>query len=146
MRDSTTRSASNVSKAVRLNVEDAARSAIGRLLTCKPMRVRLVFPGTHSKHEFDIFEKDIVIGGVSTSALIVGNGSPNTAGCDRASSEILWLCLWPGNERRLHVLTDKLLAEWVIRRYAGITFPRNIEIFHYELQSDVLSKIGVLAA
>jgi hypothetical protein len=135
-----------MSKAVRLEIESAARVAAGRQFNCAPVSSKLAFPNGGALHEFDIFAQDILIGGVSTSPLKVGKGSPNTAGCDRASSEVLWLSLWPGPENRIHVLTDMPLAKWLGNRYRGIQFPHQITIFHYDQAHDALSQVGVFHA
>jgi hypothetical protein len=98
--------APGMSKAARLLIEASARAAVGRQFNCAPIRQHVVFPNGGTRHEFDIYVQGSLIGGVSTSPLKVGAGNSNTGGCDRASSELLWLSLWPGDERRIHVLTE----------------------------------------
>lgn len=135
-----------MNKGKRLRIESAARAAIGRHLNCMPTCQTLGFLGCQVTHEFDIYTKGIVIGGVSTSTSKTSNGNPNTGGRDRASSELLWLSLWQGQERRIHVLTQRSLAEWILERYRKLRFPHEIDVIHYNLRSDELSFLGVLTA
>ena len=135
-----------MTKAERIQIEEAARQAVGRKFGCKAESANIQFPDDGPRHEFDIYAQGVVIGGVSTSPLTTSGGNSNTGGCDRACSELLWLTLWPGGEERIHVLTDKPLAEWLVTRYQGAPFPRRISIYHYGRESDVISHIGILGA
>jgi hypothetical protein len=133
-----------MSREEKLAIESAACSAAGRQFDCTPVRTKLAFPNGGASHEFDIYARGVVIGGVSTSPHKVGAGNTNTAACDRASSELLWLSLWPGPENRIHVLTDEALAKWLAKRYRGIRFPHQITIYHYDLTEDALTEVGML--
>ena len=68
----------------------------------------------------------------------------NTGGCDRVASELLWLSLWQGPERRVHVLTDTEMSQWVVSRYQGLQFPYDIVIYHYNYAKGKLAKVGHL--
>lgn len=136
----------HMTKTERLAIEAAARAAIGRSLRCRPESRSVSFPNDGPSHEFDIYDSGVVIGGVSTSPLTTGGGSRNSGGCDRACSELLWLTLWPGIETRVHVLTDRPLAEWLVKRYQGIAFPHPITIYHYDRALDALAQVGILRA
>lgn len=136
----------HMTKAERLEIEAAAGTAVGRKFQCTPESRKVSFPGGHPVHEFDVYMEDVVIGGVSTSPLITGGGSRNTGGCDRACSELLWLTLWPGDEERIHVLTDRPLAEWLVNRYRGAAFPHPITIYHYDRNRDALEQVGAFSA
>ena len=133
-----------MSKAEKLAIESAARAAVGRQFSCAPVRSDLAFPNGGASHEFDIYVESVLIGGVSTSPRKVGARNVNTAECERASSEVLWLSLWPGPENRIHVLTDVPMAKWQANRYRGIPFPHRITIYHYDQRRDALSQVGVL--
>lgn len=101
--------------------------------------------GTSSaSHEFDLYEKGKVIGGVSTSPWFNKSGSNNTGGQDRAATELLWLSLWPSNEKRVHVLTDKEMTQRLFKRFAGSGFPHRIEIQHFNIKTKTFSVIGTL--
>ncbi len=63
--------------------------------------------GQFANHKFDIYEQGKYIGGITTSPWTVGNNSQNTGGKDRISAELLWLCLWQGEEHRCMVITKK---------------------------------------
>lgn len=135
-----------MTKAERLEIEDKARLAAGRAFRCSPIRSSCPIGSDGQVHEFDIFCKDVVVGGVTTSPLSTGGGNRNTGGCDRAASELLWLTLWPGAEVRVHVLTDKPLAEWLVRRYRTAGFPHPISIYHFDIEVNKLNSIGILQA
>lgn len=111
---------------------------------CEPVCQRIPFPNSGPMHEFDIYAAGKLIGGVSTSPLKTSGGGWNTGGFDRACSEHLWLSLWPGTEQRIHVLTDKPLAEKLVSRYRGAAFPHVISVYHYASQANVLSLVGTL--
>lgn len=108
-----------MTKAACLAIECAAREAAATLFKCKPVCKRVSFSDDGPMHEFDIYAAGELIGGVSTSPLKTSRGNSNTAGFDRACSELLWLSLWPGTEQRIHVLTDMPLAEKLVSRYRG---------------------------
>lgn len=131
-------------KAECLEIEAAARNAVGRKYSCTPTRRTVRLGAQGPCHEFDIYAQDVVIGGVSTSPLKTGGGSSNTGGRDRACSELLWLLLWPGVERRIHVLTDRSMADWVVRCFRGAEFPNSITIYHYDCSRDDLVEVGLL--
>ena len=133
-----------MTKAERLIIEASARQVINGLFMANASNQRVIFSEGGPSHEFDIFQEGVIVGGVSTSPLKVGKGSPNTGGKDRAASELLWLTLWPGKEKRLHVLTDKNLADWLYRTYKGADFRYPISVYHYDRISQILTKIGVL--
>ncbi len=133
-----------MTKSARLSVEAKAREAVALLYSCAPKCQRVAFPNGKPIHEFDVYAPNIVIGGVSTSPLKTSGGKSNTGGCDRASSELLWLSLWPGREKRIHVLTDKALAAWLVARYSGANFPHTISIYHYEVTTNTLSLVDNL--
>ena len=95
-------------------------------------------------HEFDLYEADKVIGGISTSAWFTPSKNANTGGQDRAAAELLWLSLWPGCEKRVHVLTDKEMAGRLFRRFSGACFPQRIDIQHFDIKAKKFSIVGTL--
>ncbi len=97
-----------------------------------------------SSHEFDLYESDKVIGGVTTSPWKNKTGSSNTGGQDRASTELLWLSLWGGNERRVMILTDRDMADRLYERWKGCSFPKRIEIIHCNLPQKKFDMVGML--
>ena len=109
----------------------------------------LVFGESGAKHEFDIYEKDKVIGGVSTSpwrnkANGSGKRTNNTSGQDRASTELLWLSLWQGPERRVHILTDDEMAKKLFQKFNGSAFQQRIEIYYFNAQDLSFLRVGIL--
>jgi hypothetical protein len=134
----------SLTKANCLRIEDDARRAVGRMYGCCPERRRIRVGSAAAIHEFDIYSENIVIGGVSTSPLKTSGQNRNTGGTDRACRELLWLSLWSGRETRIHVLTDGMLAQWLVAQFRGIAFPHEITIFHYACAADLLRQTGTL--
>jgi hypothetical protein len=95
-------------------------------------------------HEFDFYEKSKIIGGISTSPWVNKSGSNNTGGQDRAATELLWLTLWPGGEKRVHVLTDKQMANRLFKRFSGVGFHKSIEIQHFDMKAKTFHVVGTL--
>ena len=88
-----------------------------------------------AKHEFDLYEKGKVIGDISTSPWKTSNNHNNTAGQDRVSTELLWLILWRGNEKRVLILTDLEMSEKIHRKFLGTPFAKKVYIFHFDLKN-----------
>lgn len=99
--------------------------------------------GTAS-HEFDLYETDKVIGGISSSPWFNKSKSNNTGGQDRAATELLWLALWSGSEKRIHVLTDKEMACRLFKRFSGARFPQTIQIQHFDIKTRKFTVVGTL--
>lgn len=135
-----------MTKAEHLAIEAKARNAVAREFACEIQSKRVAFPNDGPSHEFDLFAADRIVGGVTTSPKSTAAGNSNTGGCDRACSELLWLSLWPGSERRMHVLTDRPLADWLVSRFLRIPFPHEITIFHYDPTNDSLCSVGTINA
>ena len=95
-------------------------------------------------HEFDLYETSKIIGGVSTSPWLNKSGSNNTGGQDRAATELLWLTLWLGDEKRVHVLTDRKMAHSLFRRFSGACFPERIEIQYFDIEAKKFTVVGTL--
>ena len=97
-----------------------------------------------ARHEFDIYSPDKFIGGISTSPWTnkTPRHSSNSGGQDRVSTELLWLNLWEGKERRIVVLTDREMAERLYKKWRGCAFSYPIGIIHYE--SGNFETIGTL--
>jgi hypothetical protein len=96
------------------------------------------------RHEFDLYDANEVIGGITTSPWKNKTGSYNTAGQDRASTELLWLSLWEGNEHRVMILTDKEMADKLFKRWHGCPFLHRIEIIYCNLVDKRFEKVGIL--
>jgi hypothetical protein len=132
-----------------LKIEEQVRSEFNKREKTSAKKETLTLGGSGPSHEFDLYEKDKLIGGVSTSPWLnkpngAGKRSNNTGGQDRASAELLWLSLWQGQERRVHILTDKEMASRIFRKYQGAVFPNRIEIYHFDAQSVAFHLIGTL--
>lgn len=97
-----------------------------------------------SKHEFDLFEEEKLIGGVNTSTWRNKSKTNNTGGQDRVSTELLWLTLWEGKEKRVLILTDGEMFERILKRFDGISFPNIIEICFYDIEKKMYLKFQTL--
>jgi hypothetical protein len=102
--------------------------------------------GSGARHEYDIFERGYVIGGVTTSPWTnkTAKCTQNTGGKDRASAELLWLTLWEGRENRIIIFSDKEMAEKLYKIWSGCHFPNRIEFIHYSIKENKFDKIGTL--
>ncbi|WP_444893319.1 hypothetical protein ACJJIW_20830 [Microbulbifer sp. JMSA004] len=132
-----------------LEVEKKVRDKLNKLIGTTAKKEILSLSEGGPSHEFDIFEEGKIIGGVSTSPWFnnpnaKGKQTGNTSGQDRAATEILWLTLWQGPERRLHILTDKEMADRIFKKFNGAVFPNNVEIQHFDLGSGSFNHVGTL--
>lgn len=98
-----------------------------------------------AKHEFDLYEEGKVIGGISTSSWKTSKkNNNNTGGQDRVSTELLWLTLWPGNEKRVLILTDHDMSKNIHTKFRGTPFAKKVYIFHFDLNNKSFKKTGEL--
>ena len=97
-----------------------------------------------ASHEFDLYQKGKVIGGVSTSPWLNKSGSNNTGGQDRAAAELLWLTLWSGKEKRVHILTNKEMVEKLYNRFKGAPLRKKVEILYFNLNTKKFVLKGIL--
>lgn len=125
-------------------IEERVRTLFNRESQIEAVKIKLPVGQNKVKHEFDLYDKGKIIGGITTSPWKCKTGSYNTGGQDRASTELLWLSLWAGDECRVMILTDREMADRLFKRWQGRPFPHQIEIFHCDLREKRLKKIGVL--
>ena len=129
----------------KLMIEELIRYQFNSQMHYNAIKKRDVEFGGDSKHEFDIFEEDKVIGGISTTPWKNKTGSSNSGGQDRVATELLWLSLWPGQERRVVILTKKDMAQRLLKRWGGCSFPHRIEVLHYDALLNEFQPMGVLS-
>lgn len=132
-----------------LQIEKLVRDAFNTLASTSAKKETLSFGEGAPSHEFDIFEKNKVVGGVSTSPWFNKpkdgkRSTGNTAGQDRAATELLWLSLWQGPERRVHILTDTEMAERLFKKFSGTRFQKNVEILHFNIETSKFRHVGTL--
>jgi len=108
------------------------RSLFNELWSANTEKCRLPIGDSDHKHESDLFEKGEVIGGIRTSPWKnrTEKKTNNTGGQDRAAAELLWLSLWPGTEKRIHILTDWEMAVKTYERFCYGSFPKRITIYN----------------
>lgn len=133
----------------KLQIEKEVREAFNKLSRTSAKKKTINFGKGAPSHEFDIFEKRKVVGGISTSPWFNKKKdgkrrTSNTAGQDRAATELLWLSLWQGPERRVLILTDKEMAERLFKKFTGACFRKNIEIHHFDLDTNKFRHVGNL--
>ena len=112
--------------------EERVRSRLNSFYSVNATKQRLTLGSSGAKHEFDLYDAGKLIGGITTSPWKNKTGSNNTGGQDRVSTELLWLSLWEGNEKRVVVLTDREMAEKIIARFSGCAFPQKVEIILFD--------------
>ena len=128
----------------RLDIERMIRQVFNQTYRTSADKAKLRVGKKGATHEFDIFEQSKVIGGITTSPWKNRSGTNNTGGQDRASTELLWLSVWEGNERRVMICTDKEMAERLFDRWKGCAFPHEIEVIHSDESGGSMTLIGTL--
>jgi hypothetical protein len=124
--------------------EESMRLKFNSFYRLNTTKQRLALGNGGAKHEFDLYDAGKLIGGINTSPWKNKTGSNNTGGQDRVSTELLWLSLWEGKEKRVVVLTDREMAERIISRFSGCAFPNKIEIILYDHNSQDFIFIGFI--
>ncbi|EMO12127.1 hypothetical protein LEP1GSC165_3959 [Leptospira santarosai str. CBC523] len=119
----------------KLDLEEIIRTNFNKIYNASTEKKELSPSKTASKHEFDIYEKGKYIGGINSSKRLTSTGNNNTGGQDRVSSEILWLSLWKGKEKRILILTDLGMQEYIRKKYKDWEFPYNIEVICFDEQT-----------
>ena len=127
-----------------LKIEKIVRDNYNLNNSCNAQKEILSLGKQGAKHEYDLYEKGAIIGGVSTSPWKNKSGSNNTGGQDRAAAELLWLSLWNGKEHRAHILTNREMADKTYAKFKGTNFRRKVEIMHFNLKSKAFTSIGVV--
>ncbi len=127
-----------------LQIESLVRAEFNKMNNTNAQKSKLSFGNSNASHEFDVYEKSRVIGGISTSPWLNKSGSNNTGGQDRAATELLWLSLWKGREKRVLILTDEEMADRVFKRFSGASFPSKIEIQHFVVNTRNFRVVGML--
>ena len=129
-----------------LEIEKKVRDIYNSEHVCQCKKETLTIGNQGAKHEFDLYEKGEVIGGINTSSWKnkTKKKSNNTAGQDRVATELLWLILWPGNEKRVLVLTDLEMSERIHKKFRGTPFAKKVYVFHFDLKKKSFKKIGEL--
>jgi len=127
-------------------IEAKVRARFNARFSYNAIKERLPIGSSLRRHEFDLYERGRVIGGISTSRWKNRTKlkSNNTAGQDRAAAELLWLSLWLGAERRVHVLTDRRMATETFQRFQHGSFQTDITIYHYDRNKGTFARIGTL--
>lgn len=132
----------------RLLMEAHAREAIAWFYSITPSiaveKKKLKVGEFGPEHEFDIYLEGKVIGGVTTGTYRTSKGRTNTAMRDRAAAELLWLTLWPGDETRVFVVTDRRMADWLVRRFDYAPLAHSVNVFHHDSLRGDLHFIGSL--
>lgn len=115
----------------KLDIEKKIRDIFNKTFSCITIKKKIPV-SNNTSHEFDIFLQNKYIGGINTSCWFNKSHSNNTGGQDRVSSELLWLSLYNGKERRIIILSDKEMFERINKKYSGCKFSYPIDIFFYD--------------
>lgn len=124
--------------------EKIVRGSYNSKHSCNAIKKILRIGSQGAKHEFDLYEKGKVIGGISTLLWTNKTGTNNTSGQDRVSTELLWLTLWHGNEKRVLILTDLDMSEKIYKKFRGTPFAKKVHVFHFDLKNKSFEEIGEL--
>ena len=124
--------------------EKIVRNSYNSKHSCNARKKTLCIGNQGAKHEFDLYEEDKVIGGISTSPWTNKTGTNNTGGQDRVSTELLWLSLWRGNEKRVLILKDLEMSKKIHKKFLGTPFAKKVYIFHFDSKNRSFKKIGEL--
>jgi hypothetical protein len=127
-----------------LEAESEIRDLFNSSYKVAARKTKLRVGQTEKAHEFDIYDANRIIGGITTSPWKNLSGSSNSGGQDRASAELLWLTLWQGDERRVIILSNEDMANRLLRRFRGSNFPHHIEIIHYDSSLREFKELGRL--
>jgi hypothetical protein len=125
-------------------IESMVRDEYNKSNKTTAHKVAISIGSGNASHEFDLYERSKVVGGISTSPWFNKSGSNNTGGQDRASTELLWLTLWQGSEKRVHILTNKEMACRLFKRFLGAHFPHRVEIHHFDINTKTFTLVGTL--
>jgi hypothetical protein len=79
-------------------------------------------PVGNQRHEFDLYEPNVGVGGISTSPWLNRTGTNNTGGQDRVTAELLWLNLCRSAEKKVLILKDKSMADNIYKRFGRSGF------------------------
>lgn len=104
-----------------------------------------IVPVGRKQHEFDLYEPEVIAGGISTSPWRNKTGTNNTGGQDRVAAELLWLHLCSHVKRKVVLLRDRAMAQGITDRFGGSSFfdPR-IEIWVYDEMEDSIARYSDL--
>ena len=128
-----------------LAIEKMVRDSYNSKHSCNARKKTLRIGGQGAKHEFDLYEEGKVIGGISTGRWKTKKNHNNTGSQDRVSTELLWLILWPGNEKRVLILTNLEMSKKIHKKFLGTPFAKKVYIFHFDLENKSFKKIGEFA-
>lgn len=119
-----------------LGKEEIIRKCFNEKFKLKTRKEKHVKVGT-KEHEYDIYQEGKVAGGITTGKSKTSRSkgkNPNSGSRDRACREILWLNLVEDVKRRVLVVTDQGMFDYLVRQFKGANFNKKIEImlFNYE--------------
>lgn len=129
----------------KFRIESEIRELFNKMERLEAHKEKLSVRVGETPHEFDLYEKNSVIGGISTSPWKNQTGTNNSGGQDRIAAELLWLTLWQGQERRVMILSNREMAERLLKRWKGCSFPNSIEIIHCDLSRKAFEAVGILS-
>ncbi|MEO8038276.1 MAG: hypothetical protein ABI794_05870 [Betaproteobacteria bacterium] len=118
-------------------LEPAIRVAFNGHFQCAAERRSVTVGRKSAHHDFALHEAGKVLGTIVERS---------ERAFEAAATEILWLCLWEGPERRLVVTPELALAQRLVTAFQGCYFPTQIEAFHFDGASRSFYRTGRLGA
>lgn len=119
------------------HLEPAIRQAFNELFGFNTESRTVTVGRKTASHEFALHDAGKALGTIVPSS---------SRAFEFAATEILWLCLWEGPERRVVITSDLELAQQLITAFHGCYFPTQIEAFHFDAASRSFYRAGRLGA
>lgn len=120
-----------------LHLEPAIRQAFNGQFGFNAERRRVTVGRKTASHEFALHDAGKALGAIIP---------PSHRAFETAATEILWLCLWEGPERRVIIAAKLELVQRLVTVFHGCYFPTQIEAFHYDVASKSFYRAGRLGA
>lgn len=119
------------------HLEPAIRQAFNEQFGFNAERRTVTVGRKTASHEFALHDAGKALGAIVPSS---------SRAFEIAATEILWLCLWEGPERRVLIASDLELAQQLTTVFHGCYFPTQIEAFHFDAASRSFYRAGRLGA
>jgi hypothetical protein len=125
--------------------EEMARDAFNKSQGTKARKFVVSIGKT--QHEFDLYQKVVVAGGISTSPWVnrTVKHTNNSGGQDRVVAELLWLHLCNSVKRKVLILKEKDMADGINKRLGGNDFfSPTVEVWLYNSTTDNITHLSNL--
>lgn len=118
-------------------LEPAIRQAFNEQFGCNAERRTVTVGRKTASHAFALHDAGKALGAIVPAS---------QRAFETAATEILWLCLWEGPERRVIIAAELELVQRLVTVFHGCYFPTQIEAFHYDAGAKSFYRAGRLGA